>query len=274
MTAVRIARKTESPALARRFAQRADKRAPIPWERFDAAKHPKAALALSRHQAARLAMGEYSAVEIFSRLSGALAIVGAPMEIVAEAAQVPTDEIRHAAIALRFAEACGEKDPVTYETKTHAAQWTKEPSMEEVDRLCLQVAAIGETMACALLASCRARAKDPVARAVYAAVVRDEIHHARLGWYYLAWRAPQWSQAERQRAADMAAESIVPVERQFARGRDAPKAARAAAKALGVLDTAAQRTAIREAMESEIVPGLDALGLGASYAWDERERVW
>lgn len=276
MAAIRISRAPRSASLARRFEKQAARRAPIAWDRFERDRHPPAALALSHAQASRLAMGEYSAVEIFSRMAAALAIVGAPIEIVAEATQVPSDEIRHASIALRFAELCGERDEdgVAYDTATHAAQWTHAPAIEEVDRLFLQVAAIGETMACALLAACRQRARDPVARAVYSAVVSDEIHHARLGWYYLAWRAPAWSQAERQRAADAAAESIVSVERQFARGRDAPPKARAAAKALGVLDTRGQREAIRAAMVDEIVPGLDAPRPSASYAWARRERVW
>jgi len=42
---------------------------------------------------------------------------------------------------------------------------------------------------------------------------------------------------------------------------------------LGVLDTARQREALRRVMDEEIVPGLDALGLGASHAWAAREKL-
>jgi hypothetical protein len=116
------------------------------------------------------------------------------------------------------------------------------------------------------------RAKDRTLRALFAAIVADEVHHARVGWYYLAWRAPQWSQAERQRVADYVGRAVVSVEKRFWQGRDAAPSARRAARALGVLESEGQRDAVREIMENEIVPGLDALGLGASHAWRMRQR--
>jgi hypothetical protein len=39
-----------------------------------------------------------------------------------------------------------------------------------------------------------------------------------------------------------------------------------------VLDSEAQRAAVRDVMESEIVPAFDSYGLGASHAWRVRER--
>jgi hypothetical protein len=102
--------------------------------------------------------------------------------------------------------------------------------------------------------------------------VADEVHHARLGWYYLAWRSPQWTRAQRQRVADRVGDLVVSIERRFWRGRDAPKAARTAARALGVLESVGQRAAVRAVMEDEIVPALDAIGLGTSHAWRIRER--
>ena len=98
------------------------------------------------------------------------------------------------------------------------------------------------------------------------------MHHTRLGWYYLAWRAPQWSQAERQRAADRAGAVIVDVEKRFWWGRDASVGSRKAARALGVLESRGQREVVRDIMQDEIIPALDQLGLGASHAWRVRKR--
>src|SRR5262249_38080091 len=100
----------------------------------------------------------------------------------------------------------------------------------------------------------------------------DEVVHARVGWYYLAWRAPRWTMRERQVVADHLGEFVASIERSLWFGRDAPKEARSAADALGVLDSESQREVVRQVMEEEIVPGLDALGLGASHAWRVRER--
>ena len=110
------------------------------------------------------------------------------------------------------------------------------------------------------------------ASAVLSSILGDEVHHARLGWYYLMWRAPQWTRAERQRVADRAASIVAEMEARFWHGREAPRGCQRAARALGVLDSAAQRTAVRTIMEQEIVPGLDGLGLGASHAWRARRR--
>jgi hypothetical protein len=62
------------------------------------------------------------------------------------------------------------------------------------------------------------------------------------------------------------------LEREFWIGRDAPRASADAARELGVLDSARQREAIRDVMETEIIPGLDALGLSGSASWAARDR--
>jgi hypothetical protein len=142
--------------------------------------------------------------------------------------------------------------------------------MTELDFAMLEMPALGETLACALLGASKDIAEDPVVVDHYAALLRDEIHHARLGWHYLTWRSEHWTPAERQRVADRAGNFVIHTERMFGRGRDAPRGARKSARALGVLDTKTQRNAIRHIMEEEILPGLDGLGLGASHAWRAR----
>jgi hypothetical protein len=278
MAVVRVARVLTGTPLARGYERggRAGRRRPkIPWERFARERYPEPALALALDAASKLAVGEYSAIELFSKLAAGLAGVGAPLDVIGACVEIPSDELRHADMALRFAALCKGTPEVafSYESGANVRGWTKTPTIEEVDRAVLEISVVGETLACALLSACLERATDPVARAFYGAIVADEIHHARLGWYYLAWRAPQWSRAERQRVADVGGEQVVDIEQRFSRGRDAPSKSRAAARALGVLETSGQRAAVRAIMKDEIVPGLDALGLGASHAWKKRRRV-
>jgi 1,2-phenylacetyl-CoA epoxidase catalytic subunit len=259
-----------------RLAKRAQGRPPkIPWERFDRTLYPEPALALAYDAQARLAVGEYSAVDLFARIASGLSLVGAPFDLIAAATCIPTDELRHADYAIRFAALCAGKESVelSIDVRMLEARWKQKLDLERLDYEIVEIAAIGETLACALLGACSERATDPVAKAVYDTILSDEIHHARLGWYYLAWRAPQWSQRERQRVSDRAGRMVIESEVRFGRGRDAPKGSRAAARALGVLETKGQRAAVRAVMEQQIVPGLDALGLGASHAWKVRPRV-
>jgi len=278
MAIVRLARALTDTPLARGYERggRANKKRPVvPWELFDRKRYTEPALALSYDAASKLAKGEYSAIELFSRLTAGLAVVGAPLDLIGGCAEIPNDELRHADIAMRFAALCkgDAKMTIAYDTAGHARHWTKPPDMEEVDRTVVEVSAIGETLACALLSACMERATDPVAHAIYSTIVADELHHARLGWYYLAWRSPQWSRAERQRIADIAGEQVITIEQRFSKGRDAPAKSRAGARALGVLETKGQRAVVRSIMGDEIVPALDAIGLGASHAWKKRRPV-
>jgi len=246
----------------------------IPWSRFDRARHPAPALALAAHAQRSLAAGEYNAITLFARIASAMALHGAPIDLVTAAAHVPGDEARHADLAMRMAALLADDDgAIVVDQLALERQWSQAPSIEELDAAMTEIAAIGETLAAALLTGCKRRASDPVAKGVFSALVADEIHHARLGWYYLTWRSPQWTRAERQRVADRAAGVVVDVERRFFRGRDAPAGSERAARALGVLDSAAQQEIVRQVMEDEIVPALDALGLGATHAWQKRRRA-
>jgi hypothetical protein len=274
---LRIRRTLTSTPLARAhervLAVRASgRKIKIPWEKFDRSAHPEPALALAHDAQRMLALGEYGAVDLFAQIVSALSLSGAPYDLVAAAAQIPSDEIRHADYTIRLASLCAGREASFEIDPMGQSSWSRPLGREELDRIMIEISAIGETLACALLSACLDRAKDPVAHAVYAAIVSDEVHHARLGWYYLAWRAPQWTRGERQRAADRAGEIVMDVERRFWRGRDAPKKYQRAANALGVLDSKGQRAAVRRVMEDEIVPALDALGLGASHAWRVRRR--
>lgn len=245
----------------------------IPWRSFDRTKYPEAALALAVDAQTKLAWGEYGAIEIFARMAAAAARLGVPFDLVAALCRIPSDEMRHADQALRFATLLAGREVAHPIDANDLPIWPAELSQEHLDVLVAEVSAVGETLAYALLDASRRLTRDPVAKAHYGSIVADEVHHARFGWRYLAWRAPQWTTGERQRIADRAGAMVATAESRFAHGRDAPRGAGKAAHALGVLDTEGQRTCVKRIFEDEIVPALDALGLGASHAWKKRERV-
>lgn len=245
----------------------------LPWPAFRPSEHPRAALALATDFWMGLARGEYAAVGLFAKIATALTAAGAPFDLVYAATVASADETRHAEYALRMASLSGGQeatlslDPAAF--RAHLAPIAND---EELDLTLVNSVAISETLATALLTACQRRASDRLSRSVLTAVLSDEVHHARLGWYYLAHRAPRWTTAERQRLADAAAEVVVHVEEEFWIGRDAPRSASIGARALGLLDSKSQRSVIHDVMENEILPGLDALGFGASRAWPLRRR--
>ena len=270
LTATPLARQHEHELATARIRRRPR----IPWSAFRRGRYPEAALALAADAQRSLAIGEYGSIDLFAWIASAMSLGGVPFDLVAASTRILADECRHAELCLRMASLCAGRD-LTIEVDTRgfsAGKRRRALTIDELDLLFLEVAALGETLAAALLNACRRRASDPVARALFTSILGDEVHHARIGWYYFAWRAPQWGRAERQRVADRAGEIIVGVEPRFWNGRDADAGARAAADALGVLDSPTQREVVGRVMQDEIVPALDALGLGASHAWRVRKR--
>jgi hypothetical protein len=275
---IRVGRVLTGTPLARQHEHELEtgkvrRRPRIPWGSFRRARYPERALALAADAQKNLAIGEYGSIDLFAWTASALSLNGAPFDIVAAATRMLADECRHAEYCLRMAALCAGRDlTIPVNRRGFGGTDLRPLELAELDRVFVEVAAVGETLAAALLDACRRRARDVVARALFTSLLGDEVHHARIGWYYFAWRAPQWTRAERQRVADHAGEMVADVETRFWMGRDAPPEARRAADALGVLDSLSQREAIRRVMEDEIVPALDALGLGASHAWRVRKR--
>jgi hypothetical protein len=247
---------------------------PIPWEAFDRKRYPEAALELATDLAARLANGEYASIALFTQITAGLALGGAPFDLVHAATRISSDELRHAEYCIRMAELCS-GGKVTLEIDRQALLTDVPNAMirEDVDFLVLKYACIGETLAAALLTECRRRARDKVAKALFTSLAGDEVGHARFGWYYAAHRVKEWSLAERQRLADRLAEFVRGIEPTLWKGRDAPPRAAAAARALGVLDSATQQVVVTDVMSREIIPALDALGFGGSVMWNARDRA-
>jgi rubrerythrin len=246
---------------------------PIDWGAFDRRQFPKPAIDLAVDSYIKIAIGEYGAVQLYAQLTSAMALAGLPFDLITTSASICSDEARHADYAMQMARALTGNDvPVRVERDVLEAPWRKDVSLEAIDSAVLHVAALSETISCALIGACLERATDATTKALLGNLVSDEVHHARFGWYYLSWRSPQWTRPERQRVADSMAANVVMIERRFWRGRDAHPSAAKAARALGVLESEGQRAAVRAVMESEIVPALDSFGLGASHAWRVRER--
>jgi hypothetical protein len=252
-------------ALTRGSARRARV---IPFSDFSPEGYAPAALALASDQYGALARGERSAIGLFARLAAALDAFAAPREFVLAATAAAHDEARHAQYCEEFAVRCGfdaSSAPIT------PSQVEPEPqSLIELDIAMLRSVALSETLAAALLMACRRLAREPVVRALLTTLIADEIHHARLGWYYAASRAQGWSSDQRQQVADALAEAVIRIESEFHWGRDAAPPFDLPTRALGVLSTDIQRSCIRDVVENEILPGLDALGLNASTVWQNR----
>src|SRR5689334_7225566 len=102
-----VRRLTSTPlarALDAEIAGRRTRKHPVvPWKAFRPADWPDGALEAAYDAMRMLAAGEYLAVEGFSRMAASFAYHELPFDLVAACAAVPTDEIRHAELAVRAA---------------------------------------------------------------------------------------------------------------------------------------------------------------------------
>jgi len=245
----------------------------LPWSAFQRGAHSEVALRLAVDLWSGLARGEYAAIGLFSQIAAGLTFTEAPLDFVHAATQVSTDETRHAEHCVRMATLCaGEAPDVSVGMNQLHANLAPLVDIEELDFAMVHHVALSETLATALLGECQRRARDRLSRAVFTALISDEVHHARLGWFYVAHRSSRWTLGERQRLADRVAEFVVGIEQEFWMGRDAPREAARSARALGILDSKAQRAVIRDVMENEVIPALDAVGFGGSRVWSVRRR--
>jgi hypothetical protein len=277
MKRLKLRRVLTTTPLARLHERRVDgkhvrKPRPIPWAAFDRSAYPKPAIALALDSYIKSAEGEYGAIEVYAQLTSAMALAGLPIDLITASGHICTDEARHADYMMKMASLLGDDVTVSVDKASLQGHWKHGTSLEHIDEAVMHVAAISETVACALVSACLERATDRTAHTILANVLADEVRHAHFGWYYLSWRSPQWTRAERQRLADRMATNVMAMERRYWEGRDAPASAAEATHALGVLDSERQREAVRAVMEEEVVPALDALGLGASHAWRARDR--
>ncbi|HEV8548854.1 MAG TPA: ferritin-like domain-containing protein, partial [Polyangiaceae bacterium] len=182
---------------------------PQPWAAFRETEHPRAARALATDFWLGVARGEYAAIGLFAELAVGLSRQGAPLDFVQAATQAATDETRHAELCLRMA-ACTAGSEQSAELAPGELGFGLPPLLtdEALDFTMLEAVAVSETLATALLTACQRRATDRLSKSLLTALVSDEVHHARLGWYYAKYRAELWAPDMRQRLARRVAEFV------------------------------------------------------------------
>jgi hypothetical protein len=204
---------------------------------------------------ARMAQMEHASIAAFARFSLDLLALGAPANLVAEAARAMGDEQRHATrcFALASAHAGRALGPDALSIDGSVVM----PTLESVLETTLLEGCIGE-----LVAACEAResasvARDPFVRRTLSEIAVDESRHATLAWRFLGWAIERGGAALLDRARHLAS-----LELQCARA----VAARASLQpdfddpsALGILPEALSARLRAEVIARVVVPALDAM---------------
>ncbi|MCX4239464.1 ferritin-like domain-containing protein [Paraliomyxa miuraensis] len=134
---------------------------------------------------ARSALAEHASVASFARFVLDLSAMGAPPELLSEAAAAMQDEIRHAQVAFALASAYAGHPMGPGPLPMRGLSAGGDP--ETIVRMAIREGCIEETLAAAEAELAAHRATDPAVRQALSAIAEDEARHAVLAWRFVDW---------------------------------------------------------------------------------------
>jgi rubrerythrin len=207
----------------------------------------------------------------FGSLALRLEAAGAPRALVELAERASKDETRHAAHCERLFRGLGGKHLTAVE---HVVEYAP-PSLPEPERLTYELVSqccVAETQSTATLVTLLEAAETAELKAVLHELARDEVHHSRLGWAYLAWARPRVDfRFLGPLLPGMIAGSAGP--EMFTappEETDRPELLRQ-----GVVPQSLRRKVYVETLESVVFPGFETLGVDTTHArrWLDEQRA-
>jgi hypothetical protein len=225
-------------------------------------------------------------VSIFATYTLDLLAAGAPAPVLSLACRASLDEVRHAELFTNLTRCYSGRDeaptPGVSPLPDDSALSLTELAAVEALHLCVGA----ETYSTALLHTLHANATDPVVRAAVAVVLSDELHHARMGWSYLASLlapSPSAAKTSGESLREVLQRELVSTFDGLAKGMfgDPERwpderlsgADLAIARGHGYLTLAEQHALFCETVRDVWLPGLSALGLDPSALRDRYDRA-
>jgi len=138
----------------------------------------------------------------------ALVAARVPIDLSAMTTRFPADELVHAEICARTANALGGGAPVLFDPAQVFARATTSTELVDAVVLVARLYGVGEGWSLGFLETLRRETRVPLLEAVWRVLVRDEAVHARFAWTFLEWAREEVSAAEWRRVADEAQSAV------------------------------------------------------------------
>lgn len=128
---------------------------------------------------------EHASIAAFARFSLELLALGAPAELVGQAARAMADETEHARSCFALATRYGGK-------RVGPSALSIQGCLDDSDPVAIfsnafREACVGETLAAMEAQEAAQHAQEPTLRATLSRIAEDEARHAELGWRFAAW---------------------------------------------------------------------------------------
>jgi hypothetical protein len=181
------------------------------FEAFKRESYPETALAPGLVAWQHRALDEYRSLLAFSELLVQLMEVQLPFDLVGTCVRVVRDEARHVELCRRMVLALGGNGQMPGDPN-----WVRANPAESVVwaimRTLVASLCVGETFSARLLAAAVDTTVDPLARAANQRFAADESIHSLFGWTALEMLLPALDETARERARQLAVESIASCE--------------------------------------------------------------
>jgi hypothetical protein len=196
-------------AAEKRF-RRARPEQELPWDSLRPSDYDERVLTDARAWWTELAANELAAVIQFSSVLSALACAQVPLDLVGMTSDFLADECAHVELGARAAMTLGGAAPRTVDFRQAVAAPPEDltPAQWAAERI-LRVCCVAEVLAEAAAARTYAACTEPLPRALYASILRDEVHHKQLGALYIEYAYESWSDAERERLGRVLADELM-----------------------------------------------------------------
>jgi hypothetical protein len=181
----------------------------LPWGSIDLSAFEPAALLEARKVWTNGTFTEYASAAAFASMATAFMECGAPIDLVAAAADFVVDEMNHTELAARMVMELGGAEPYVADLEMVSPVTTKgAPALLRAAELAIKISCVGEALSVPILTASMNGAGNELTRAVLARLLRDEGAHARIGHWFLDWAQGRLEADARARLATIALDAV------------------------------------------------------------------
>jgi hypothetical protein len=236
----------------------------LPWDHFDARDLTEAERLVARRTWTAASFQEYATAAQHALTVNLLVQARVPLDLSAMASRFSLDELVHAELCARMANALGGGTPLTYtdeEVFPHPAQIDSKDLFAVITERVLHDCCIAETLAGVLLRAAARTATDTLVRGVLWVLARDEALHARFGWIYLEWAGERFDESMRTRLGQHAESHFDSFRAAWKRMKAKPEESASPLSLFGGLSVDEYVRRGEEALDRQVRTGLEAHGI-------------
>ncbi len=215
-------------------------------------------------------INEHRSGEVFEHTADLLARAGLPAEVVAECRSFAAEERRHGVLCGAVVMRAGGEAKARVEAEEPYPVHADTTPQVAVVRNLIAISCMAETVAVALIGEERELMPEGPLRELLTGIWADEVGHARFGWRTVAAMLPTLDQKSREAVAAYLPVAFEHLERHELAHLPLDARARAGGEPYGLCSGKEARELFYATVEQAVVAGLEALGLPARRAWEDR----